>query len=240
VISLEGVSKRFGEVVALRDVQLEIARGEVALLTGPSGAGKTTLLRLLFAAERADRGRVKVAGHDISRLARSAIPYLRRNIGVVFQDFKLLRDRTARENVAIAVEILGLPPADAARRAMVALEAVGLAAKADQMATRLSGGEQQRVAVARAIVGTPDIVLADEPTGNLDPDRAVDLLELFDLLRGRGVTMVIATHDPDVIAFGRSRLWRRVRLEGGAVIEAGADSVERRASDGDEAECAAR
>jgi cell division transport system ATP-binding protein len=220
VIRLQQVSKRFGDVVALREVDLDIQKGEVVLLTGPSGAGKSTLLRLLFAAERADAGRVSVAGREVSRLRRSAIPYLRRNIGVVFQDFKLLRDRSARDNVAVAVEILGTPPREAGQRAAVALGAVGLTGKEEQRVDRLSGGEQQRVAIARAIVGTPEIILADEPTGNLDPERALDLLELFDLLRGRGVTMILATHDPDVIGFGAARGWRRVRLEAGRVVEA--------------------
>jgi cell division transport system ATP-binding protein len=219
MIELERVTKRFGEVVALREVDFRVGKGEVVLLTGPSGAGKSTLLKLLFVAARADEGGVRVCGRDIARLRASAIPYLRRNIGVVFQDFKLLADRTARENVAVAMEILGMGRAEAGRRAEVALDAVGLLGKAGARADHLSGGEQQRVAVARAIVGTPEIILADEPTGNLDPERALDLLELFDLLRGRGVTRVIATHDPDVIAFGESRLWRRVKIDAGRIVE---------------------
>ncbi len=226
MIRLERVTKRYGDVVALREVDLALAKGEVALLTGPSGAGKSTLLKLLFAAERADAGHVRVAGRDVSRLRRSAIPFLRRNIGVVFQDFKLLRDRSARDNVAVAMEILGMAPREAGQRAAVALDAVGLGGKEGQRVDRLSGGEQQRVAIARAIVATPEILLADEPTGNLDPERALDLLELFDLLRGRGVTMIVATHDPDVIAFGASRGWRRVRLEAGRVLESLAPAVE--------------
>ena len=219
MIELEDVCKRFGEVVALDGVSLRVDKGDVVMLTGPSGAGKTTLLRLLFAAEKADRGVVRVCGRDVSRLRRSAIPFLRRNIGVVFQDFKLLRDRTARENVAIAVEILGKSAAESAQRAELALGAVGLGGRCEIVASRLSGGEQQRVAIARAIVAAPEIILADEPTGNLDPDLAADLLELFDRLRSRGVTMVIASHDPDVIGFGAGRGWRRVRLEDGGIAE---------------------
>src|SRR5690349_19463570 len=141
MIELERVTKRFGRVVALAEVDFAVGKGEVVLLTGPSGAGKSTLLKLLFAAVRADEGRVSVCGRDISRLRRSAIPYLRRNIGVVFQDFKLLGDRSARENVALAMEILGMSTALAGRRAEVALDAVGLLGKADARAGHLSGGE---------------------------------------------------------------------------------------------------
>ena len=228
MIALEQVGKRFGDVVALRDVSFTVEQGEVVLLTGPSGAGKTTLLGLLFAELTADEGTVRVAGRDISRLRRSAIPYLRRNIGVIFQDFKLLRERTARENVALAVEVLGMAPAEVATRVELALGAVGLTGRAEVPAARLSGGEQQRVAVARAIVGAPDIVLADEPTGNLDPEKALDLLELFDRLRASGVTMLIATHDPDVVAFGAAHRWRRLRLEEGTLVERPAGLVHAR------------
>ena len=219
VIELYEVWKQYGDLVALRDVSLKVAPGEVVMLSGPSGAGKSTLLRLLYASERADRGIVKVGGRDVGKLRHSAIPFLRRNIGVVFQDFKLLRDRSTGENVSIAVEVLGLSRREARDKTELALGAVGLGGRFDTPVARLSGGEQQRVAIARAIVATPEIVLADEPTGNLDPDRAGDLLELFDRQRGRGVTVVIATHDPDVVAFGAGRGWRRVMLDEGFVIE---------------------
>ena len=221
MIRLRGVWKSYGGVAALRDLSLQVAAGEGALLTGPSGAGKSTLLRLLFAAERADRGQVTVAGRDVARLRRSSIPYLRRNVGVVFQDFKLLKQWTVRENVALAVEILNLPRAAVAERVAQALAEVGLGHKADQPAGTLSGGEQQRVAVARAVVGEPPIVLADEPTGNLDAAHGLELLELFERLRRGGTTVVTATHDPDLIRFATAHGWRRFRLDRGELVEAG-------------------
>ncbi len=199
MIQLYDVSKRFGGVQALRHVTLQIRKGEFVLLTGPSGAGKTTLLRTIFAAEKPDEGQVILAGRNITRLRRSSIPYLRREIGVVFQDFKLLRSRTALENVSVALEIRGLPAAEVYRRSLAALEAVGLGARARTTAGSLSGGEQQRVAIARAMVGDPRIVLADEPTGNLDPELSHDILDLLDQVSRTGTTVVVATHDPMVL-----------------------------------------
>jgi cell division transport system ATP-binding protein len=199
MIQLYQVSKRFGGVQALRDVTLHIQKGEFVLLTGPSGAGKTTLLRTIFAAEKPDEGQVILAGRNITRLRRSSIPFLRREIGVVFQDFKLLRTRTALENVAVALEIRGLPAPEVRRRSLAALEAVGLGARTLIAAGSLSGGEQQRVAIARAMVGDPRIVLADEPTGNLDPELSHDILDLLDQVARTGTTVVVATHDPMVL-----------------------------------------
>jgi cell division transport system ATP-binding protein len=199
VIQLYDVSKRFGGVQALRNVTLQIRKGELVLLTGPSGAGKTTLLRTIFAAEKPDEGQVILAGRNITRLRRSSIPFLRREIGVVFQDFKLLRARTALENVSVALEIRGLRADEVRRRSLAALEAVGLGPRALTAAGSLSGGEQQRVAIARAMVGDPRIVLADEPTGNLDPELSHDILDLLDQVSRTGTTVVIATHDPMVI-----------------------------------------
>src|SRR5947209_7542997 len=162
MIRLDGVWKTFHEVPALRGVSLTVGEGDAVLLTGPSGAGKTTLLRLVFAAERPDRGELSVAGRSLGRLSDASIPYVRRNIGVVFQDFKLLGDRSALENVAMPLQILGLGPRDIRARAAAALEAVGLGTRTEARARTLSGGEQQRVAVARAIVGEPAILLGDE------------------------------------------------------------------------------
>jgi cell division transport system ATP-binding protein len=213
MIRLLGVTRCFAGRAALRDVTLCVERGEMVLLTGPSGAGKTTLLRLIYAAERPDHGDVQVAGRNVSLLRRSAIPYLRRNIGVVFQDFKLLPDRSAYANVALVPEILGMRRKAAWRATMGALQQVGLADRAGIPVAHLSGGEQQRVALARALVGSPAILLCDEPTGNLDPERARGLLALIDAAHERGATVVLATHDPLVVSAERTR--RRLRLDAG-------------------------
>jgi cell division transport system ATP-binding protein len=219
MIELSHVWKSFRGTSALRGVSLSLAAGDSMLLTGPSGAGKTTLLRLVFAAERPDRGELRVAGRDLGRLRPSSIPYVRRNIGVVFQDFKLLGDRTATENVAVTLDILGLPRQEIRERALGALEAVGLSTRAETRAASMSGGEQQRVALARALVGEPAILLCDEPTGNLDPERARELLELLEKVHKRGTTMMIATHDPQVVDFGLAHGWRRARLCDGEVLD---------------------
>ena len=223
MIHLLNVSKTFGRgVVALRDVTLRMGRGELVLVTGPSGAGKTTLLRTIFAAERPDAGQILVAGRNICRLRRSSIPYLRRNIGVVFQDFKLLGDRSALNNVAVTLAIRGLPHQKVCRRSLEALEAVGLAEQARKSVSALSGGEQQRVAIARAVVGEPAILLADEPTGNLDPERSHDILDLLDRISRRGTTVLLATHDPMVMR--SAACTQIVRLQSGRVdaVELGA------------------
>jgi len=219
VIRLESVWKSFDGVAALKGVSLSVGRGDALLLTGPSGAGKTTLMRLVFAAERADRGELFVAGRSLSKLRASSIPYVRRNIGVVFQDFKLIADWSALENVAVTLEILGLPRAEVRARATAALAAVGLESRAGTRAGSLSGGEQQRIAVARAIVGEPAILLCDEPTGNLDPARARELLELLEAIHQRGTTVVVATHDPEVVDFGVDARWRRARLVDGELLD---------------------
>jgi cell division transport system ATP-binding protein len=219
MIQLEGVWKSFHGAAALRGVSLTVGDGDAVLLTGPSGAGKTTLLRLVFAAARPDRGELSVAGRSLGKLSDASIPYVRRNIGVVFQDFKLLGDRSALENVAMPLSILGLGARDIRARAATALEAVGLGTRCDARAASLSGGEQQRVAVARAIVGEPAILLGDEPTGNLDPQRTRELLELFEAIHQRGTTLLVATHDPQVVDFGVEHGWGCARLVDGELLD---------------------
>ena len=219
MIQLEAVWKSFSGASALRGVSLTVGEGDAVLLTGPSGAGKTTLLRLVFAAERPDRGELSVAGRSLARLSDASIPYVRRNIGVVFQDFKLLGERTALENVGMPLEILGLGRKDIRARAASALDTVGLGARLEARPASLSGGEQQRVAVARAIVGEPAILLGDEPTGNLDPQRTLELLELFEAIHQRGTTLLLATHDPTVVDFGVEHGWRCARLVDGELLD---------------------
>jgi len=199
----------------LDDVSLDVDEGAFLLLTGPSGAGKSTLLKLIFADERPDSGRVCLFGRDISRLRRSSIPYIRRNVGVVFQDFKLLAERSALENVMMALEIRALPRREMREKAADILAAVGLAWKLDAKPRQLSAGEQQRVAVARALVGEPAILLADEPTGNLDPDLTRELLTLFADVHRRGTTIILATHDLTIMLAGERAGLARAHLTAG-------------------------
>ncbi len=188
-----------GDQPALTDVNLSVDKGEFVFLTGPSGAGKTTLLRLIFAAEQPTSGQILVNGRNIARIRYTAIPYLRRNIGVVFQDFKLLPHRTIADNVGFTLDVLGIPRREVRRRVMVMLKAVGLDHKAESYPLRLSGGEQQRVAIARALVNDPTILLADEPTGNLDPERTIEIMDLLRDFNARGTTIVVATHDRSLL-----------------------------------------
>jgi cell division transport system ATP-binding protein len=183
----------------LRGMSLVIERGEFVFVTGPSGSGKSTLLRLIHKTEDVDDGRILFLGRDVARLPGSAIPALRRNIGVVFQDFRLVPGWTVYDNVAIALEVIGLPQRLVRTRVGEALERVGLAGRGSDPARVLSGGEQQRVAVARAIVHEPALILADEPTGNLDPQLAIDVLGLFEDIHETGTTVLFATHDRSLL-----------------------------------------
>ena len=201
MIELFAVTKAYQrEAPALSDVSLSVRKGEFVFVTGPSGAGKTTLLRLLFAAERPTRGQILVNGRSLTRLPAGQVPALRRDIGVVFQDFKLLPARTVLDNVGLPLEVAGWPAGELRRKAAHVLRAVGLSHRMFAHPPALSGGEQQRVAIARAVVSDPVVLLADEPTGNLDPDLALEIMALLFDIHARGTTVVVATHDRNLIA----------------------------------------
>jgi cell division transport system ATP-binding protein len=207
VLVFENVHKAYRtDAPVLRGLSLEIARGEFVFITGPSGAGKSTLLRLLYAAEAVDSGRILFLGREIGRLTPSSVPFLRRNIGIVFQDFKLVHNWSVVENVSLPLEVLGLPSRLIRQRVGEALERVGLNGRGEEPAGKLSGGEQQRVAIARALVGEPALLLADEPTGNLDPQLALDILGLLDDINAGGVTVLFATHDRSLLDVRPRRL----------------------------------
>ena len=216
MISASAVSKRYPEgLEALRDVSFEITAGELVFITGHSGAGKSTLFRLLAAIERPTSGSIVVNGQNLAALRPGAIPYLRRNFGLIFQDQKLLFDRSVLDNVLLPLAIAGLPAREADRRARAALDKVGLRGREKANPIALSGGEQQRLAIARAVVNRPAILLADEPTANLDAESAAAILDIFLAFHQVGVTLVIATHDPQWMA----RLQPRVlRLERGRLL----------------------
>ncbi|MDF0643448.1 MAG: cell division ATP-binding protein FtsE [Nitrospira sp.] len=200
MIELIRVSKQYDRRPALSNVTLEIEKGEFVLLMGASGAGKSTLLRMLIGAERPDDGQVFVYGKNVTALKQRDIPYLRRKVGTVFQDFRLLAKKTVFDNVALPLLVQGVSAQDIRRKVTEALRAVGVEHKRDQLPVVLSTGEQQRVCIARAIVNGPVVLLADEPTGNLDPGLTAEIIELFKLINARGTTVVVATHDPQVMA----------------------------------------
>lgn len=212
MIQFEQVSKIYHNRPALQQVNFTLDKGELAFLTGPSGAGKSTLLRLIAMLDKPSTGRVLLEGQDVGRLARTQIPYLRRQIGLVFQDHRLLTDRTVFENVGLPLKICGLTPAQIPYRVHAALDKVELLHKADCYVDHLSGGEQQRVGLARAIVNRPSVLLADEPTGNLDPELSTRIMDLFTTFSALGVTILIATHDVALIEKHRVLHLREGRL----------------------------
>ena len=200
---------------ALNDVSVEVGKGEFVFLVGQSGSGKSTFLRLTLREDKPTNGQIHVAGKDLARLAGWKVPGLRRQVGTVFQDFRLLPSKTVSENVAFALEVIGRPRHQIAKVVPEVLQLVGLQGKGERMPDELSGGEQQRVAIARAFVNRPMIVLADEPTGNLDPATSVGIMKLLDRINRTGTTVVMATHDAAIVDSMRRRV---VELEGGNVV----------------------
>jgi len=216
MIKLDKVSKVYkGEVLALHEASCEIGKGEFVFLVGPSGSGKSTFIRLLNREEVPDKGQIFVAGKDIGELNSWKVPYLRRNIGYIFQDFKLLENKTVAQNVAFALEVIGRPRHVVKTQVPAILELVGLSKKMNNLPNELSGGEQQRVSIARAFVNRPLILLADEPTGNLDPATSVGIMRLLDRINRTGTTVVMATHDRGIVDTMRRRV---VELDRGVIV----------------------
>ncbi|MCR4426594.1 MAG: cell division ATP-binding protein FtsE [Firmicutes bacterium] len=216
MVHIYGVTKVFpGNVKALTGVDLSVSKGDFVFVVGPSGAGKSTLLSLIYRGTLPTRGQVLVAGKNVTRLRWRDVPFLRRKIGVVFQDFKLLPERTTYQNVAFALEVTEASCREISRKVPAALEMVGLTQRAHAMPHELSGGEQQRVAIARAIVNDPIVLIADEPTGNLDPDTSAGIMDLLCQINARGTTVVMATHNEGIVDRMRKRV---VELEFGRVV----------------------
>jgi cell division transport system ATP-binding protein len=219
VIETQSLSKAYGRgMYALRDLNVKIDKGEFAFLTGPSGAGKSTLLRLLLLEERPTDGEVIVGGRNLSRLSRDEIQAYRRTVGFVFQDFKLIPTKTIFENVSFVMRVLGQPVEQQRRATYQVLKWVGLQHRLNALPEELSGGEQQRVAIARALVNEPHLVLADEPTGNLDPDLSLEIMNLFRDMNARGTTVLVATHDRELIKWVGRRV---IHLDQGQLIGGG-------------------
>lgn len=204
-----------GGAVALEDINVHIKPGEFVFLVGPSGAGKSTFIRLISREIEPTSGQVLVDGVDVMKLKRGDIPYLRRQLGIVFQDFRLLNDRTAYENVAFAMQVIEAPSHKIRQRVNEVLELVGLKGRGDNYPGEMSGGEQQRVAIARAIVNDPLLVIADEPTGNLDPETSKEIMEIFTQINSRGTTILMATHDKTMVDYMQKRV---IALENGRLV----------------------
>lgn len=216
MITFHDVSKFYDAHAALRNITLNIEKGEMAFITGPSGAGKSTLLKLIYAAELPDSGKVTVGDWESDNLKESKIPFLRRNIGIVFQDFRLLNNLNVYDNIALSLRVRGISERDIKQVVLDVLKLVNLRHKVDAFPSTLSGGEQQRVVIARAVVGEPFIVLADEPTGNLDPDTAAGIMRIFREINAKGTTILIATHNRELFSATGMRVFR---LDSGNLLE---------------------
>ena len=216
MIELMDVTKVYeGNVTGVEHINLQIEDGEFVFIVGESGSGKSTLLKLLMRELLPDEGSIFIDGKDITKLRRSKVAELRRNMGIVFQDYRLLSSRTVYENVAFALEVIEVPPKKIQRSVPAALNLVGLAHKAKSMPNGISGGEQQRTAIARAIVNNPALVLADEPTGNLDPRNSEEIMDVLDAINRRGTTVIVATHDRDIVDEMQKRV---IHIEDGVIV----------------------
>lgn len=215
MINFSGVTKDYDNITAVKDLTFFVDKGEMVFITGPSGSGKTTVLKLIYYAEQPDKGTISVAGWDTEKIKESDIPFLRRNVGVVFQDFRLLDNKNVFENVAVALRIRGVNEKEIRARVFETLKSVNLRHKADAYPLRLSGGEQQRVVISRAIVANPAVVLADEPTGNLDPVTAGSVMKTFKDIHAKGTTIVIATHNRELYKNSGKRV---LRLDTGVLV----------------------
>lgn len=216
MLEIRAVSKKFGNITALNDITFEIADGEFVFLCGPSGAGKTTLLKLILREILPSKGEILLDGKNITKLHKKEVPKLRQTIGVVFQDFKILPESTVRENVEIALAVIGLPKSDWKARVNHVLKLVGLSERSELFPNQLSGGELQRVSLARALVVNPKIVLADEPTGNLDMVTSEKLMELFNKIQEEGKTIIMATHNQLIVDKMKKRV---IELDDGKIIK---------------------
>ena len=216
MIQMREVSKTYDTgVVALDHVNVDIKKGEFVFVVGPSGAGKSTFIKMLFREELPTEGKLLVNGHDVVAMERSEVPYLRRELGVIFQDYRLLPDKTVFENVAFAMQVIEAPRRTMQRSVNSVLDVVGLRDKYRSFPSQLSGGEQQRVAIARAIVNNPSIVIADEPTGNLDPETSWDIMDIFKRINKAGTTIVMATHDRNIVDTMKKRV---IAIEDGRIV----------------------
>ena len=217
MIEMQDVTKKYpNKTTAVRGISVRIDQGEFVYVVGPSGSGKSTFIKLMYREEKATSGKVlDVARHDLLKIKNKEVPYLRRDVGVVFQDFKLLPRKTVYENVAYAMQVIGRKPRDIKKRVMEVLDLVGLKHKVRVFPSELSGGEQQRVSIARAIVNTPKVLIADEPTGNLDPENSWEIMKLLDRINAQGTTVVMATHNSTIVNTIRHRV---IAIENGRII----------------------
>ena len=216
MIEMMNVTKKYNKgITAINNLSIQIKDGEFVYVVGPSGAGKSTFIKMMYREEKATKGRIRVGKYDLMKIKDRQIPFLRRYVGVVFQDFKLLQNKTVYENVAYAMEVIEKSPREIKRRVQEVLELVNLKDRVDNFPNELSGGEQQRVAVARAIVNTPGILIADEPTGNLDPDTSMEIMDILERINEQGTTIVMATHNSQIVNEKKHRV---IAIENGQIV----------------------